>query len=163
MARHDKAWQLVTSKSMWYDIIGKSHRDSEGQQSQICWPFFMPKGGIAVPSKPKKPCAFPGCPKLTLDVYCEEHASLRQKQYDRYNRAPNHDKKYGNNWKRIRGLYVKKHPLCERCLKEGRITPVEEVHHIVPLSRGGTNQFSNLMSLCQSCHTIIHYEIGDRS
>lgn len=87
----------------------------------------------------------------------------RQKQYDRYNRAPNHDKKYGNNWKRIRGLYVKKHPLCERCLKEGRITPVEEVHHIVPLSRGGTNQFSNLMSLCQSCHTIIHYEIGDRS
>lgn len=124
--------------------------------------FLYSKGGISVPRKPKKPCAFPGCPQLTLDVYCEEHASLRQKQYDRYNRAPNHDKKYGNNWKRIRGLYVKKHPLCERCLKEGKITPVEEVHHIIPLSRGGTNQFSNLMSLCQSCHTKIHYELGDR-
>lgn len=116
-----------------------------------------------MPRKPKKPCAFSGCPKLTLDVYCKEHASLRQKQYDRYNRAPNHDKKYGNNWKRIRGQYVKKYPLCERCLKEGRITPVEEVHHIVPLSCGGTNQFSNLISLCQSCHTMIHYELGDRS
>ena len=84
----------------------------------------------------------------------------------RYNvdvsRAPNHDKKYGNNWRRIRALYVKQHPLCERCLKEGRITPVEEVHHIVPLSRGGTNQFSSLMSLCQSCHTKTHYELGDR-
>lgn len=115
-----------------------------------------------MPSKPKKPCAFPGCPNLTHDAYCEEHAALRQKQYDKYNRSPNHDKKYGNNWRRIRGLYVKKHPLCERCLKEGKITPVEEVHHIIPLSRGGTNQFSNLMSLCQSCHTKIHYELGDR-
>ena len=67
-----------------------------------------------------------------------------------------------DDWRRIRGLYVKKHPLCERCLEEGRITPVEEVHHIIPLSRGGTNQFSNLMSLCQSCHTKIHYELGDR-
>lgn len=115
-----------------------------------------------MPTKPKKPCAYPGCPNLTFDVYCEEHAALRRKQYDKYNRAPNHDKKYGNNWRRIRGLYVKKHPLCERCLKEGKTTPVEEVHHIIPLSRGGTNQFSNLMSLCQSCHTKIHYELGDR-
>lgn len=115
-----------------------------------------------MPTKPKKPCAYPGCPNLTYDTYCEEHASLRQRQYDKYNRAPNHDKKYGNNWKRIRANYVKSHPLCERCLKEGRITPVEEVHHIIPLSRGGTNQFCNLMSLCQSCHTKIHYEIGDR-
>ena len=115
-----------------------------------------------MPSKPKKPCGFPSCPKLTHDTYCEEHAALRQKQYDKYNRAPNHDKKYGNNWRRIRALYVKKNPLCERCLKEGRVTPVEEVHHIVPLSRGGTNQFTNLMSLCQSCHTKTHYELGDR-
>ena len=143
-------------------IIGESYRKS-GQQSNICWPFFMLKKEEAImPTKPKKPCAYPGCPNLTFDVYCEEHAALRRKQYDKYNRSPNHDKKYGNNWRRIRGLYVKKHPLCERCLEEGRITPVEEVHHIIPLSRGGTNQFSNLMSLCQSCHTKIHYELGDR-
>ena len=113
-------------------------------------------------SKPKKPCAYPGCPNLTYDTYCEKHQALRHKPYDIFSRAPNNDKKYGNNWRRIRSLYVKRHPLCEYCLKEGRITPVEEVHHIVPLSCGGTNQFSNLRSLCKNCHTKIHYELGDR-
>ncbi|WP_331489193.1 HNH endonuclease [Enterococcus faecium] len=48
------------------------------------------------------------------------------------------------------------------CLKEGRLTPVEEVHHIVPLSQGGTHRNDNLMSLCQSCHTKLHHELGDR-
>ena len=71
-----------------------------------------------MPIKPKKPCAYPGCPNLTHDTYCEEHQALSHKQYDKFSRAPNHDKKYGNNWRRIRALYVKQHPLCERCLKE---------------------------------------------
>lgn len=118
--------------------------------------------GVQMPYKFKKPCAMQGCPNLTNETYCEEHKAQRHKEYDKFHRAPDHDKKYGNNWRRIRSLYVKKHPLCERCLKEGRMTPVEEVHHIIPLSRGGTNQFVNLMSLCQSCHTKIHYELGDR-
>ena len=29
----------------------------------------------------------------------------------------------GREWKRIRARYVKAHPLCERCLAEGRLTP----------------------------------------
>ena len=58
--------------------------------------------------------------------------------------------------------YAAAHPLCEMCLKEGRLTPVEEVHHIVPLSQGGTHRNDNLMSLCQSCHTKLHHELGDR-
>ncbi|MDD2259444.1 MAG: HNH endonuclease signature motif containing protein [Bacilli bacterium] len=115
-----------------------------------------------MPYKPKKPCAMQGCPELTHETYCEEHKALKQKQYETFKREPNHDKKYGNNWRRVRDLYVKQHPLCEQCLKKGKMIPVEEVHHIKPLSQGGTNKFSNLMSLCQSCHTKIHYEIGDR-
>ena len=43
----------------------------------------------------------------------------------------------------------------ELCLKHGRVVPVKEVHHIVPLADGGTNEFSNLMSLCKSCHSAI--------
>jgi 5-methylcytosine-specific restriction protein A len=43
--------------------------------------------------------------------------------------------------------------LCEKCLEEGLIRRVEEVHHIVPLDEGGTHAFSNLMSLCKSCHS----------
>ena len=31
-----------------------------------------------------------------------------------------------------------------------------EVHHIVPRSRGGTNHESNLITLCSSCHRLVH-------
>ena len=80
----------------------------------------------------------------------------------KYERDPNINKTYGRAWKRIRDRYAAEHPLCELCLKEGRLTPVEEVHHILPISHGGTHDRSNLMSLCRSCHQKIHLEIGDR-
>ena len=85
-----------------------------------------------------------------------------RRQYDRYERSPDFHKKYGRAWKRIRDSYAAEHPLCEQCLKEGRVVPVDEVHHILPVSRGGTHTRSNLMSLCRSCHNKIHIEMGDR-
>ena len=115
-----------------------------------------------MPHKPKKPCRYPGCPRLTEDLYCEEHATLMRRQYDKYERSPDVHKKYGRSWSRIRDRYAKAHPLCERCLNEGRVTLMEEVHHILPVNRGGTNDPSNLMSLCRSCHNKIHIEMGDR-
>ncbi|HHY6394736.1 TPA: HNH endonuclease signature motif containing protein [Enterococcus faecium] len=42
------------------------------------------------------------------------------------------------------------------CLKEGRFTSVEIVHHIKELSDGGTHDENNLMSVCKSCHSKIH-------
>jgi 5-methylcytosine-specific restriction protein A len=36
------------------------------------------------------------------------------------------------------------------------------VHHILPLSKGGGNETSNLMALCKSCHSKITAESGDR-
>lgn len=115
-----------------------------------------------MPHKPKKPCAFPGCPNLTGETYCDKHKSQATNSYNKYQRSPDHNKKYGRGWQRIRARYVKAHPLCERCLAEGRLTPVEEVHHILPVNRGGSNADSNLMSLCRSCHNKIHIELGDR-
>ena len=94
--------------------------------------------------------------------YCREHAKAERDRYNRYERAADVNKKYGRAWKRIRDRYTQAHPLCEMCLKEGRLTPVEEVHHILPISKGGDHRESNLMSLCQSCHTKLHHELGDR-
>ena len=115
-----------------------------------------------MPHKPKRPCAYPGCPNLSDGQYCEQHRVSERRKYDRYERSPNVNKSYGRAWKRIRDRYAAAHPLFEQCLKEGRLTPVEEVHHILPISQGGTHDASNLMSLCQSCHTKIHHELGDR-
>ena len=115
-----------------------------------------------MPRKPKRPCSYPGCPNLTDGQYCKEHEAVARRQYNKYERAPDINKKYGRAWKRIRDRYAAAQPLCAMCLKEGRLTPVDEVHHIVPISRGGTHARDNLMSLCRSCHAKIHHDLGDR-
>lgn len=108
-----------------------------------------------MPYKAKRPCKYPGCPNLTDRDYCAEHISQARYEYEHYRRDPETKKRYGSQWRKIRALYVKTHPLCEECLKNGRTTPVQEVHHIIPLADGGTHDFSNLMSLCKSCHSAI--------
>jgi len=67
--------------------------------------------------------------------------------YNKYERDSQTRKLYGKTWKRIRDRYIAKHSLCEECRKSGKLTPAEEVHHIIPLSQGGTNEDGDLMSL----------------
>ncbi len=117
-----------------------------------------------MPRKPRRSCGYSGCSRLAMDggQFCEEHLKEERIRYNRYERSPDVNKKYGRTWKRIRDSYAAAHPLCEMCLKEGRLTPMGEVHHILPISQGGTHARSNLMSLCQSCHNKIHHSLGDR-
>lgn len=115
-----------------------------------------------MPRKPKRPCSHPGCPELTEGRYCEQHEKQENKRYEKYDRDPAVRRRYGRAWKRIRDRYVSQHPLCEECLKRGRLTKTEEVHHILPLSRGGTHAESNLMALCKPCHSKITAKMGDR-
>ncbi|MBS6365582.1 MAG: HNH endonuclease [Actinomycetaceae bacterium] len=106
-----------------------------------------------MPVKPASPCSHPGCPELTHDRYCEQHAKAEDARYRRYQRDPKINRRYGARWRRIRAAYVAAHPLCEDCLEAGRYTPVQEVHHILPLEHGGTHNFDNLRSLCKPCHS----------
>ena len=80
-----------------------------------------------VPTKPKRPCSYPGCPKLTDGRFCEEHAKAEAKRYEKYDRDPAVRRRYGRAWKRIRDRYIQEHPLCELCQRDGRLTPAEEV------------------------------------
>ena len=67
-----------------------------------------------MPMKPKKPCRHPGCPKLTDGLYCEEHEVLH-----RGDRASSSKRGYNRQWQKARARYLKAHPLCVQCLKEG--------------------------------------------
>ena len=78
------------------------------------------------------------------------------KEYDKYSRSPDKNRKYGRSWKRIRDRYIKAHPLCELCLKEGKYTPATEIHHIKFVEDGGGNEDSNLLAVCHSHHEWIH-------
>lgn len=74
-------------------------------------------------------------------------------------------------WVNVRKAYYMQHPLCERCLAEGRTKETketEEIHHILPLKQcnGDLNYLlqlafdsENLMSVCCKCHEEIHAEM----
>lgn len=115
-----------------------------------------------MPRKPKRPCSWPGCPKLVEGRFCEEHQKMENRRYEKYQRDPETAKRYGTAWQKIRAAYVSEHPLCEQCMEKGIYRRVEEVHHILPLKNGGNHNKSNLISLCHECHARLHAKRGDR-
>ena len=111
--------------------------------------------GEKMPYKPKKPCAYPGCPNLTDGRYCPEHKKLMDKQYDQYVRSrPAAAFYHSHEWKKKRANFLIEHPFCIECWKQGRLTKAQIVDHIQPISMGGALlDDENLQSLCPSCHT----------
>ena len=49
--------------------------------------------------------------------------------------------------------YRERHRFCEVCIPS---VQVDAVHHIRSKGAGGSNEDSNLLSLCAECHTRIH-------
>lgn len=60
---------------------------------------------------------------------------------------------YPENWNELKNQILKRDGY--RCGNCGSMTDLH-VHHIVPLSKGGTNQLSNLRTICKECHKKIH-------
>jgi len=117
---------------------------------------------IFLPYRSQKPCGYPGCPKLTNKRYCPEHEKAESQRYEKYSRDPNHAKNYDHAWEKIRSRYLEAHPICEICHQNGKLTPAVLVHHKVKITDGGTNDYGNLMALCQECHSQLHAKKGDR-
>ena len=103
-----------------------------------------------MPHKPPKPCAYPGCPALTHERYCEKHKQIVNKQYNRFDRDKDSQAFYESvAWRRLRRIKLQMNPLCEECGRAKATT----ADHIVPIKQGGaTLDVSNLQSLCGSCH-----------
>jgi 5-methylcytosine-specific restriction protein A len=61
---------------------------------------------------------------------------------------------YNSKWERASKLFLFDHPLCEECLRQGRIKAADCVDHIIP--HGGDVelfwQLENWQALCSSCH-----------
>lgn len=111
-----------------------------------------------MPMKPKRPCRYRGCPKLTdhKSGYCEDHRKLMERHYEKFTRGYNQHERYGRNWRKVRDRYISRHPLCEVCQQHGKYVMADLVHHKKPIAAGGTNTEENLQSLCISCHERIH-------
>ena len=82
-------------------------------------------------------------------------------QNNRVNRASSekyaHKKRYGYRWQQRRAAHLRKEPFCRICKLRGRLvfgTKERPLHvdHIIPVDRGGTDDESNLQTLCIDCH-----------
>ena len=64
------------------------------------------------------------------------------------------NKHYGTQaWKRTAASFrAERRGICEHC----GASAASEVHHRVPRSAGGTDDFGNLQLLCEICHTRHH-------
>ena len=106
-----------------------------------------------MPRSPKRPCRFPGCPNLCdRGVYCNDHSDYSA---DRL-RGSAAERGYDGKWRNARARFLRRHPLCVSCLKEGKITPAVIVDHIIP-HRGDQALFwdqGNWQPLCKDCHGV---------
>ena len=94
-----------------------------------------------MPSRLRRPCRNPSCPKLD----CDEHRVIRD-----VHRASAYDRGYGGAvWRALRRAVLARDPLCKICLRRD----AKHADHIVAKKDGGTNAMSNLRGVCASCHS----------
>lgn len=112
-----------------------------------------------MPQRSQKICAVPGCPNKTLTRWCEVHtkkASIARPYDDR--RGSSSQRGYDGPWRRLRLVALRRdNYLCLECLKTGRPTPAEEVHHIVGIDIAPELRLDleNLASVCGPCHKLL--------
>lgn len=108
-----------------------------------------------------RPCKTCGRATTNANQYCDAHqADFKppQKRYDEYRGSPS-KRGYDATWRKFRNWFLALHPLCEICKESKKITPAEEVHHVIPLAEGGERlNPDNCQALCKVCHSKITSE-----
>lgn len=106
-----------------------------------------------MPTRPKRPCAQPGCPTLVKAGRCPEH-ERHKRQAEDARRGTARERGYTREWEIARAAHLRAEPLCRMCRQAGRTTSASVVDHITP-HRGDMTLFwdaSNWQSLCKPCH-----------
>ena len=96
-----------------------------------------------MPVKAKRNCPINGCPNLVTQGRCPQHTTRRPDT-----RPPSSQRGYSTHWHQTRGRYLTQHPLCVACGQRAT-----DVDHIISRAKGGSDEWSNLQSLCHSCHS----------
>lgn len=115
-----------------------------------------------MPTRPLPPCRWPGCSRRQEPGgggYCREHQWAKWRR-DNRERGTARQRGYTKAYEEARAWVLSRHPLCAVCELEGRMTPAEVTHHIVPLSQGGSNRADNLLPVCRACHDRLHSKDG---
>ena len=109
-----------------------------------------------MPIAAPRPCRHSGCGALVRDGsgYCGAHqADKRVGKFADDHRGSRHERGYGSAWDALRKRILRRDcGLCQACRALGKLRPAKAVDHKVPKSEGGTDDDSNLQSICKDCH-----------
>lgn len=103
-----------------------------------------------MPESPYRGCATRGCAGLTRERYCPDCKPVAQRNYDRRRGSSSH-RGYGAAWRRLRLRVLARQDYI--CCETDCNAEATEVDHIIPKSRGGTDDLENLQGLCKPHHS----------
>jgi 5-methylcytosine-specific restriction protein A len=102
-----------------------------------------------MPTLPLRPCLNPACPALVRRGRCPACESERKKGLASLpTRETPTQRGYGYPWVVLRRAQLKREPLCRICGE-----PATDVDHIRRRTAGGSEDGSNLQSLCHAHHS----------
>lgn len=96
-------------------------------------------------------CAAPGCSTLVARGRCPEHRRAAEVA-----RGTPNARGYDAAHQAMRKRVLREEPTCAGCGADGQ--PGDHADHIVPSSRGGTNERANYQRLCSSCNSRKSHE-----
>ena len=103
-----------------------------------------------MPWRPRSACLVVGCQTPSVrQGRCLAHAQ----QLERTRESATARGYTQPEWRARRDYVLQREPLCRTCKTLGRVTLAHEVDHIVPRTRGGTDDDDNLQPLCKACHS----------
>ena len=114
---------------------------------------------------PKRKCSVAWCREYVdlPERYCDKHKGNTDKTYNREVRHNKDNMKYArfyasNQWKKLRRSKLSDQPLCEECLRNGKVTSATIVHHKTEVKENWSKRldYDTLESICQSCHNKEH-------
>lgn len=91
------------------------------------------------------------------------HRGVRDKIYYEARKDKEYQAIYSSPlWKKVRRVALSRaNGLCEECIKQGKISYVDDVHHKIPIKDDIKKAYdiNNLICLCRSCHIEAHKQI----
>jgi 5-methylcytosine-specific restriction protein A len=98
-----------------------------------------------MPTRPAGPCSYGRCPNLAVARgRCPLHPAP-----PRTHALSSTQRGYDYRWRQIVARAIREQPWCSRCGRTDRLSG----DHIIPLSKGGTDDPSNVRVLCISCNS----------
>jgi 5-methylcytosine-specific restriction protein A len=107
---------------------------------------------------PLHQCRYQGCRNKTNKSYCPEHADVVKKKWQKdtdRRRGTSTERGYDGRWAKYRIGYLKEHPLCVECEKNGKYVPAKDIDHIIPVNGQDDPLFwepTNHQGLCHRHH-----------